>query len=288
MLHKRIPLGLAMIAALTALIYLDAKLSTSGSLAEGCVLAAMVGVLSGWAAWEFCVLARACGHRPSTPTVVTMTVLSATCPWWGRHVGGSPDVLTSGVLAIAVVVALLARMRRAGTEGAMGDLATAIYGVVYLGVLSSFLVRLRMDQGEWGAWWILAIVGIVKLSDIGAFFAGKYLGKRKLVPHLSPGKTWAGLIGAILSATAASLALALSGPTIGIIETGGSWVESGRIVMLGPILAVIGQFGDLSESILKRSAGAKDSADSIPGFGGVLDVVDSPVMAAPVAYLLLR
>ena len=116
----------------------------------------------------------------------------------------------------------------------------------------------------------------VKFTDIGAFFTGKSIGRHKLIGWLSPGKTWEGLAGGLVVAAAVG---AICAPWLPELD----WIKG---ALFGAILGLVGQGGDLLESLMKRDADVKDSGGSIPGFGGVLDVIDSPLMAAPVAYLL--
>jgi len=121
----------------------------------------------------------------------------------------------------------------------------------------------------------------VKFTDIGAYFGGRALGRHKLIPWLSPGKTWEGLFFGLLTAAAVGALLA-------------RWMDLRRGYELpwwkgaifGGVIGGIGQLGDLLESLMKRDAEVKDSGSLIPGFGGVLDVIDSPLLAAPFAYLL--
>jgi len=121
----------------------------------------------------------------------------------------------------------------------------------------------------------------VKFTDIGAFFGGKALGRRKLIPWLSPGKTWEGLFFGLLTAAAVGAAMSPAiGPRTGYILP---WWKG---AIFGAILGGIGQLGDLLESLMKRDAEVKDSGSLVPGFGGVLDIIDSPLLAAPFAYLL--
>jgi phosphatidate cytidylyltransferase len=130
----------------------------------------------------------------------------------------------------------------------------------------------RQDEGLLFAFWMLAIVWA---CDIGAFFAGRSIGGPKLAPRLSPNKTWAGLIGGILLATTlAAILYANYGLPL-------------RLLLATPLLAALAQGGDLYESWLKRRAGVKDSGNSLPGHGGVLDRLDGLVPVAPIAALLV-
>jgi phosphatidate cytidylyltransferase len=123
-------------------------------------------------------------------------------------------------------------------------------------------------------------VAVVKAADIGAYATGRTLGRHKLIPWLSPGKTIEGFFGGLVFSgiAGACIAIYLRGPVPAVIAVGGGY---------GVILGAIGQLGDLLESLLKRDAGVKDSGN-VPGFGGVLDILDSPLLAAPAAYWLLK
>jgi phosphatidate cytidylyltransferase len=120
----------------------------------------------------------------------------------------------------------------------------------------------------------------VKSTDIGAYFGGRALGRHKLIPWLSPGKTWEGLVCGVLTAglVGALLARWIHLPTFPL-----PWWKG---FVFGMVIGGIGQLGDLLESLMKRDAEVKDSGKLIPGFGGVLDVIDSPLLAAPFAYLM--
>jgi len=169
-------------------------------------------------------------------------------------------------------------------------------------------------------WEVLGVLLITKSCDIGAYFAGRYLGRRKLVPWLSPGKTWEGLVGGVLLAVVAAVGFAamsqhtniatvyrtapapaeselyrVDGPNVEATPAEPAAAQRvsvhrypiGWAVIAGVVFALVGQLGDLTMSLFKRDAGVKDSGATIPGFGGVLDVVDSPLLVAPVAYWLL-
>ena len=127
---------------------------------------------------------------------------------------------------------------------------------------------------------IVMILLVVKFTDIGAFFGGKALGRRKLIPWLSPGKTWEGLVCGVLTAglMGALLSVRIDPPMYPL-----PWWKG---FIFGVVIGGIGQLGDLLESLMKRDAEVKDSGKLIPGFGGVLDVIDSPLLAAPFAYLM--
>ena len=194
-------------------------------------------------------------------------------------------VVSASTLAFIIVfVMLLAALRRAWmkqTQEAIVRMAGTVLATLYLGGLAWFLIALRVKHSETGGFRgstmiIVMILLVVKFTDIGAYFGGRALGRRKLIPWLSPGKTWEGLFFGLLTAGGVAMLCA-------------KWIEPlvwWKALLFGIIIGGIGQIGDLLESLMKRDAEVKDSGKLIPGFGGVLDVIDSPLLAAPFAYLL--
>ena len=133
---------------------------------------------------------------------------------------------------------------------------------------------------------LIVFLAVVKSGDMGAFFAGKLLGKRKLVPWLSPGKTVEGALGALV--LAAGVSVGLMALWSRVEQTlGPRPVNVAQALVFGIVMAIVGHLGDLTESLIKRDVGSKDSAQVVPAFGGLLDLVDSPLFAAPVAWWLL-
>jgi len=169
-------------------------------------------------------------------------------------------------------------------------------------------LRCAVDTpSEEGAWLLLVILLVTKASDIGAYFMGSTVGRHKLIPAISPGKTVEGAIGGLAASATVALAFALaarwttSSPdasgvamllrdatlSFSLDHSSGAVSPAVRAVVFGLLLSAFGQIGDLFESCLKRDAGAKDSGSVIPRYGGILDLVDSPVMSVPVGWFLL-
>ena len=162
----------------------------------------------------------------------------------------------------------------------------SLLGYVYVPVLfGGFMMRmvfLPPVPEQSGAWLLLFIAIVTKFTDMGAYLSGTLFGRHKMVKHISPGKTWEGAIGAFLVAQVGAFSVwHLAGERL---EWMGSWQN---IMVLGVIISVAAIIGDLAESILKRSVEVKDSGDTLPGIGGVLDLIDSLCFAAPAAYLYL-
>ncbi len=196
----------------------------------------------------------------------------------GMGTSGLAAGLTSVV--VALIVGLLYAVRKKQVDGAISVGSGLLFIHVYLGLMLGFLLLIRREHSVWVMIWILATV---KSCDIGAFFTGTTIGKHKLIPWLSPGKTWEGLIGGMI--------------TSGLIGLGGAWLlhRSGIVAptlpiaaLMGVVMGGLGQCGDLAASLLKRDAGVKDAGTSLPGFGGVLDIIDSPILVAPFAYWVLQ
>jgi phosphatidate cytidylyltransferase len=190
-------------------------------------------------------------------------------------------------LASALVVALTVEVVRYTEPGGQSErLAATALVLLYIGLLLSFAVQLRFagPQGSWGLAALVSLLVVVKLSDIGAYVVGRLIGRHKLAPRLSPGKTIEGAVGGLLFSTCGAwLTLVVLWPTLSATST--PPVEVWQWLGFGLTVGVAGMLGDLAESLLKRDLGRKDSSDWMPGFGGVLDLIDSVLVAAPVAYL---
>jgi CDP-diglyceride synthetase len=187
-----------------------------------------------------------------------------------------PHYLVPTVLALSLVAAVVMHSRNHRVEGAMANAGGTLLAIVYLGVLPGFFLPICMSHS---AWMMLAIVCVVKSADIGAYATGHAIGRHKLIPWLSPGKTIEGFIGGLVFSGAVGAGAAALFP-----QTGLHWLPA---FVGGAFLGAVGQVGDLFESLLKRDAGVKDSG-RVPGFGGVLDILDSPLLAAPAAYWMLK
>jgi len=152
-----------------------------------------------------------------------------------------------------------------------------VWAMAYAGVLSAFFVQLRFwTDHDRGAAALGALIAVTKGGDIGAYFTGRFLGRHPMTPTLSPKKTWEGFAGGVVTSIGAAV-----GVSFVRADLFGSIVEA---VLFGVVLGVTGVLGDLAESLIKRDCGVKDASQVVPGFGGILDVVDSVLFAAPVAF----
>lgn len=282
MLKYRLILGPIMIALLLGVLWLDQWAQDAGHTRAGLMIL-LVLFLPGivFAARELAVLLK--GKGVATDYRVLLLCAAVGC-------GGvfailqqdldlpGPEAMLVVTLGIAALLfGALMRSARRITEGTMAAGAAAVFAFVYLGLMPGTLLAIRALPYEHAAWVLAAALLTTKSCDIGAYFTGRAIGKHKLIPWLSPGKTWEGLIGGVILAALVSLATLT--PLAGL-----HWAYA---LLVGAVLAVVGQGGDLLASMFKRDAAVKDSGSSIPGFGGVLDVIDSPLLAGPVAYWLL-
>jgi phosphatidate cytidylyltransferase len=295
-LRTRLLLAAVILTPLLTLVYLD---YTWADWAPGLLLVPLGFLMSALAAGEVhALLHHQLGSRPAWPTVVgAVGVMLATAMPIGWDIAGKEypadcPVGPAGwpVLALAIVVMVLfvleMRHFRNGGEGKhLAALSGQMLGVIYAGFLPAFMILLRrIDSPQTGMLALVSLLIIVKIGDTCAYAVGKSIGRRKFSPLLSPGKTvegaWGSIVGAVLSAIGCGLWLqpALTN------EVGTAW----HLVWwasLGAAVGVAGMAGDLAESLLKRDAGIKDSSSWLPGLGGILDLIDSVLFAAPVAYI---
>ncbi len=186
------------------------------------------------------------------------------------------NLLTPLLLTSAVTLSLIWLLLRPQKERAFAGWAWTIAGILYVGWLLSYLVALRgLDAGRN---WVFFALFTTFASDTTAFFAGRALGKHHLSPSISPGKTWEGAIAGVFSAVIVSLLFTLRTPLQAPFDY---WWQA---ILLGLVVSVFGQLGDLVESLFKRNMGVKESGRLIPGHGGVLDRMDSVVFAGIVVY----
>lgn len=281
MLRWRLLLGAGLIAALVALAVWDHRTTPPGVWVTLPVLL----LLSVFATQELLALLAARALRPVAWPLYLVNVALVTANWlptWAPSFASSDpeaSLLAGGLLAL-----FLCELRRYERPAVvMERLGCGLLVVAYIGLLCDFLAKLRLLQsGAVGVPAILSLILIVKLGDTGAYTVGRLFGKHKMAPVLSPGKTWEGAMGGIVSACLGGW---LSGVwLVPALMTSGTAVESWRWLLYGLVVGVGGMAGDLAESLIKRDVGRKDSSAWMPGFGGILDLLDSILFAAPVAY----
>ena len=161
-------------------------------------------------------------------------------------------------------------------------IAVTLFGLMYVPWLLNFIQKITFFQGVEGKIFLIYFVLVTKFSDTGAYAVGSLIGRHKMIPRISPGKTWEGFGGAIFLSTAASLVFV---HFLGGRMQGMNWLHA---LILGIVLSITAVIGDLIESLFKREAGLKDSGKFFPGIGGILDLLDSLLFNAPIMYLYLR
>ncbi len=191
-------------------------------------------------------------------------------------------LVTSALIASAVALSLVwVLFLRSSGEKVMVGWATSVTGIFYMGWLLSYWVLIMNSYGgDWsGRDWVLIALFSTFAVDTTAYFVGRAWGRHKMAPTVSPGKTWEGAIGGFVGAIVAVIALAL------LLDVD---ISYSKMVILGVLIAIFAQLGDLAESKLKRSVGVKEASNLIPGHGGILDRLDSIVFTGVVVYYCLR
>jgi phosphatidate cytidylyltransferase len=288
-LGLRVVSGAVLLALVLAAIWL-----------RGPLLALLVTLAAILAAHEFYTVVRRAGYMPWYSAGIGLSLLLALRGYLGGDLLTGVAYLGPGVaveIMIVALVLLLGLVRQgAGWMRApvmMGrpvqplasrspylawpDLGLTLAGAIYTGGLLGYAPLLAgVPEGPGGAGgttWLLIVLLGTAACDTGAYFVGSTLGRHKLIPHISPGKTWEGLAGGVLGAVVA--AVALSGPLR---------LDVWQAVVLGLMVCAAAVSGDLCESLLKRAAGVKDSGTLIPGHGGILDRVDSYLFVLPAVF----
>ena len=197
------------------------------------------------------------------------------------------------VFSFAVIIIFLLALRRQDLSNAIIALSTGFFAIIYIGWFLSHAILLRnidhnlnlktyvetvQGHSDIGFFYIFLVVSCTFLNDTGAYFIGRWKGKRKLIPHVSPGKTLEGTIGGIISSAIAAIVgnLIFKSP-----------IEYHWVVLFGLVIGIVAVLGDLTESLIKRSAEAKDSGGILPGHGGILDRFDSLIFTFPVSYYMV-
>ena len=257
----------------------------------------MLAVASAIGAWEFFRIARAGGLTPFEDVGIAVAGL---IPLAVHATFQGIQFPSLAIGALVVVATLGLTIWRRGVEGKpLGAAATTIFGAVYVGGMLSFGYALRYHpyafadaQLNWrggmsvpsGALLLMLPLLVTWASDIGAYAVGRTMGKHKLIPLVSPGKTVEGAIGGLIASVLVAWAFG-NGVLRPAAQLGFKWYPWG-LILFGVVVSIAAQVGDLAESLLKREAGVKDSSRILPGHGGILDRLDSLFFVLPVSYLL--
>lgn len=279
MLKYRLLFGILMTVFFTSVVvfdaWLDGSLTTSvtdDKTVKATVLCILIALLAIPAQLEMSKLAAAKNLRIFLPISIIASILFATCWYWQQLIEFPPGLYQTFLLTFVLLALLLYQYIGYGTSAVLANCGANYFSILYLGLLSSFCVAIRI---EFGLWHLLMFIFVVKSADIGAYAIGTLFGRHKFSPNISPAKSWEGMGGAAATAAIVAIGFAVS------CDIMVWWLA----IIFGVCFAFIGQMGDLVESMIKRDAEKKDSADNVPGFGGILDIIDSPLVAAPFAYL---
>lgn len=216
-------------------------------------------------------------HAEIVPIVLGTIAIVVGSYWAGRtdrRIDIPSNTLMLALLGLTVLVTLVWRMPR-GADGYVRDAAASLFIIGYIPLLGSFVGL--MLAGAHGTLRIVTFIAVVSMGDIGGYVAGVLFGKHKMAPRISPKKTWEGFSGSVLFGVLTAVGLSVWG-------FGAPWWGG---VLLGAALVTVGACGDLIESLIKRDVGIKDMSSVLPGHGGMMDRLDSLLVAAPVAWLLL-
>lgn len=271
-----------MILVFVGLVLLDAHLD--GSLTgtpspdrpQATLLLALICLLAIPAQMEMASLIQSKGARLFLPAAIVGSMLLASAFYW-PYFSNNPDrfLLYYMLFSIAgILTALfLFQVLASGTAGTIRNCSATFFSIFYLGFFSAFVLGIRIHEGPWA---LLFYIFSVKCSDTGAYTIGKLFGTHKMAPLVSPKKTWEGLAGAIGGGAIAAYGFSALSDIMSPFQA----------VLFGACFAVLGQLGDLAESMLKRDAECKDASSRVPGFGGILDIIDSLLLPAPIAYVI--
>ena len=230
------------------------------------------------AAYEFFCMSSKGGMAPLVVPGSVAAALAFNLPWLTSRYPGVND--QGALLSALVIVAFVGLVCRRYRPNALTDIAVTVFGAVYIGLLGGYLVHIHLlDEG---ARLVVYFVAVAKVADIGGYLTGKLAGKHKLAPTISPNKTIEGSLGGLALSVVAAFALSFLLP-----KPFPAAFPAGWKVLFAVLVSIAAQFGDLCESIIKRSCGVKDSAVFLPNVCGAFDLIDSVLISAPVGFYLI-
>jgi phosphatidate cytidylyltransferase len=269
MIVKRIVTGLVLAVIVVVLIYLGGIPFT----AAVCIIA-ILGSL------EFYRIVKSQGVHPLRWLGIAFSILLIVNAYVQQYnlsfLPYPRDFALPLLVTLMTLIPLLWLLFRPNKDNAFINWGWTVAGILYIGWLLSFYIQIRLMENGMG--WIFLVVSCTALCDVGAYVVGSNLGKHAMASSVSPGKTWEGSAGGLVTSiiTAVILAIAFKLPLY-------YW----QMFAAGLIIGVFAQLGDLVESLLKRNMHAKDAGNLLPGHGGFLDRIDSHLLVAPVAYYLI-
>lgn len=276
-------------SAVTALALLYLALRWDLLNESGWAWAALMAVVALVSLREVYRLASMCGFFPFFRFGYLLGPLWVLALEWdlsgGSRAAGMPADASTLVMVALTMGSMLLQLTRKSNDLALGNVGLTVFGFIYCCWLPGFVIHLRhlaFTPSGWpmdGVEFVLVCVFLTKVSDIGALLVGSKWGKRKLIPRLSPGKTWEGALGGLLFSVLLMQFMILTNPAMATARLGPAWRIALPVLMSG-----VGLLGDLVESCFKRNSRMKDAGTGVPGFGGMLDLLDSVYLTLPVMY----
>lgn len=246
-----------------------AILMPSPALFGACVFA-----FTGVGLYEFFTLMKAAKFPVYRMFGVSMGLIVTVAVFLGEGITRSGEVL---FLVLGCLFLFVIQFSRKNNVDALIGIALTLFGILYVSWFLSFILKIRFLED--GQRWVAYLICVTKSTDIGAYLVGSAIGRHPLIPHVSPKKSVEGLIGGLALAAVVSVVWGNFLPHTFSLP---------HLIVLGILLGIIGQIGDLSESLMKRFCGAKDSGKLLPGMGGALDLIDSVLFTAPIFYFHLK
>jgi phosphatidate cytidylyltransferase len=245
----------------------------------GWIYQAFILILLGIAAWEYLTLLKKIGLQPAFIPVM-LGVIAFGVDRATNQLHHSPTVITGFIFVIAIWH--IVQYEKADTKPA-GDFGASLSVILYIGFLGSYLISLR-DLPD-GKWWTFLTLPSVWVADTGAYLIGSWIGKNKLAPKTSPHKTWEGYLAGLIFGSLAGIGFLLLYTQVFEANLEITFLQAGSLAF---VLSALSPLGDLTESLIKRTAGEKDSGSIFPGHGGAFDRIDSMFWTAPLAYYLIQ
>ena len=288
MLRNRLITGSLLSITLLTLLYFDERLGSvvcdcGIKLQPGILLAGLAIAITPLIAIELGAISHGAGIRSNIPIMI-ISMWSWILMFYLIPSSMETSNATGLMCAMfigTVLLSVIALSKKKNLKGVIAGTAFTVISSTYISFGIGMFILLRHDHS---AWWIIGLIAIIKMCDTGAFFIGCNLGKHKLIPWVSPGKTWEGLIGGLVTASLAAIGLAVAN---------NHWLQTEveipliTAAALGLLFGFLGQSGDLVMSVFKRDSNIKDASSALPGLGGLLDVLDSLLLVGPAAYWLL-
>jgi phosphatidate cytidylyltransferase len=279
-LNKRLAASLIAVTTIGLLIGFSHNCIVQG------LLVLVVAALAGVGVWEYGQFVKRKDLEPAIKAMIGVAICEVFA-FFAAHKLIVFSQMPAIVLALGAVLFFIIHFK--DRKDALLHVAVEFFSVCYIAVPLSFMLAILYPISEtgtsWdGRWWFVYLILVTKVTDVGAYFVGRLWGRVKLAPSLSPKKTVEGAVAGLICAVIFSVLMSLISD---FTSSKLFHLPLPAAIILGFCIGIMGQIGDLAESLLKRDAETKDS-NALPGFGGVLDMVDSLILTAPIVYFYLK